>query len=137
MIPSIQIMDTSFSRASQFLHRGKWKMSKTTKNLSNFWEQTNTIKWGVNIENWKNQQIRAELWEHTDHCEELWGNSSTELQHQGKYVYSVLWTGMRDKENKWRDTQVSRWGGLYTVKKLFSPNKLQLKKKWTKNGFLE
>lgn len=28
-------------------------------------------------------------------------------------MYSVLWTGMRDKGNKWRDTQVSRWEVLH------------------------
>lgn len=97
-------MDTSFSRASQFLHRGKWKDEQTTKNLSNFWEQTNTIKWGVNIENWKNQQIRAELWEHTDHCEELEKQLTGTVNTQGKYVLSAMDRHERQRKQMERHT---------------------------------
>ena len=108
-------MDTSFSRASQFLHRVKWKDEQTTKNVSNFWEQTNTIKWGANIENWKDQQIRTELWEYTDHCEEPEKQLSRTVKARGKYVLHA----MDRHERQWKhgDTHRSLDGRTYTVKK--------------------
>lgn len=128
-------MDTSFSRASQFFYtEGNEKMSKQPKIFPILRTNKHT-KIGCKYRELKEPTNKGRAMGAHRPLQKNLRNSLQELLiPKGKYVLSAM-DRHRDKENKWRDTQVSRWEDLH-CEEVGSLQISYIKKKMNQKWFL-